>query len=69
MHYPAQHDGTAANRRWRGMHGDYFEESLPQDNDNDDSDIADEAEDHVNMLEAELSHGNLCNPKLQFQQD
>ena len=21
------------------------------------------------MLEAELSHGNLCNPQLQFQQD
>ena len=40
--------------------GDYFEEGLPQDHDNDDSDIADEAEDHVNMLEVELSHGNLC---------
>ena len=21
MHYPAQHDGTAATRRWRGVHG------------------------------------------------
>ena len=51
--------------------GDYFREGLPQDHDNDDgnSNIADEAEDHVNMLEAELSHGNLCNPQLQFQQD
>ena len=46
--------------------GDYFEEGLPQDHDNDDSDIADEAEDHVNMLEVELS---LCDPQLQFQQD
>ena len=42
---------------------------MPQDHDNDDSDIADEAEDHVNMLEVELSHGNLCDPQLQFQQD
>ena len=49
--------------------GDYFEEGLPQDHDNDDSDIANEAEDCVNMLEAKLSHGNLCNPQLQFQQD
>ena len=51
--------------------GDYFQEGLPQDHDNDDgnSNIADEAEDHVNMLEAELSHGNLCDPQLQFQQD
>ena len=51
--------------------GDYFREGLPQDHDNDDgnSDIANEAEDHVNMLEAELSHGNLCDPQLQFQQD
>ena len=49
--------------------GDYFEEGLPQDHDSDDSDIANEAEDCVNMLEAELSHGNLCNPQLQFQQD
>ena len=50
--------------------GDYFEGDLPQDHDNDDgnSDIANEAEDHVNMLEVELSHGNLCNPQLQFQQ-
>ena len=71
VHYPAQHDGTAVNRRWRGMHRDYFQEGLPQDYDNDDgnSDIANEAEDHVNMLEAELSLGNLCNPQLQFQQD
>ena len=49
--------------------GDYFEEGLPQDHDNDDSNIADEAEDHVNMLEVELSHGNLFDPQLQFQQD
>ena len=51
--------------------GDYFEEGLPQDHDNDDgnSDIANEAEDCVNMLEAELSHWNLCHPQLQFQQD
>ena len=51
--------------------GDYFEEGSPQGHDNDDgnSDIADEAEDHVNMLESELSHGNLCDPQLQFQQD
>ena len=49
--------------------GDYFDEGLPQDHDNDDSNIANEAEDHVNMLEVELSHGNLCNPQLQFQQD
>ena len=42
---------------------------MPQDHENDDSDIADEAEDHVNMLEAELSHGNLCDPQLQFQND
>ena len=51
--------------------GDYFEEGLPQDHDNDDgnSNIVDEAEDCVNMLEEELSHGNLCNPQLQFQQD
>ena len=49
--------------------GDYLEEGLPQDHDNDDSNIADEAEDHVNMLEAELSHGNLWNPQLQFQRD
>ena len=49
--------------------GDFFEEGLPQDHDNDDSNISDEAEDHVNMLEVELSHGNLCNPQLQFQQD
>ena len=51
--------------------GDYFQEGLPEDHDNDDgnSNIADEAEDHVNMLEAELSHGNVCNPQLQFQQD
>ena len=49
--------------------GDYFEEGLPQHHDNDDSDIADEAEDHDNMLEVELSHGNLCNPQLQFQPD
>ena len=49
--------------------GDYFEEGLPQDHDNDDSSIANEAEDCVNMFEVELSHGNLCNPQLQFQQD
>ena len=49
--------------------GDYFEEGLPQHHDNDDSDIADEAEDDDNMLEVELSHGNLCNPQLQFQPD
>ena len=49
--------------------GDYFEEGLLQDHDNDDSNIANEAEDCVNMLEAELSHGNLCDPQLQFQQD
>ena len=51
--------------------GDYFQEDLPQDNDSDDgnSDIDNEAEDHVNMLEVELSHGNLCNSQVQFQQD
>ena len=48
---------------------DYFEEGLPQDHDNDDSNIANEAEDHVNMLEVELAHGNLCDPQLQFQLD
>ena len=48
--------------------GDYFQEGLPQDHDNDD-DIADEAEDCVNILEAELSQGNLSNPQLQLQQD
>ena len=39
--------------------GDYFQQGLPQYHDNDDgnSNIADEAEDHVNMLEAELSMG------------
>ena len=49
--------------------GDHFEEGLPQDHNNDDRDIANEAEDHVNVFEAELSHGNLCNPQLLFQQD
>ena len=51
--------------------GEYFQEGLPQDHDSDDgnSSIADEVEDHVNMLEAELSLGNLCDPQLQFQQD
>ena len=42
--------------------GDYFQEGLRQDHDNDDgnSNIADEAEDHVNMLEVELPHKWLC---------
>ena len=31
--------------------------------------LLDEAEACVNMLEAELSHGNLCNPQLQLLQD
>ena len=46
--------------------GDYFQEGLPQDHDDDDgnNDIADEAEDHVNMLKVELSHGNRCDPQL-----
>ena len=71
MHYPAQYDGTGVTRRWRGMHGDYFQDGLLQDQDNDDrnSNISNDAEDCVNMLEVELSHGNLCNPQLQFQQD
>ena len=33
--------------------GDYFQEGLPQDDEHDD-DIANEAEDYVNMLEVEL---------------
>ena len=37
--------------------GDYFEEGLPQDHNNHDSNTADEAEDRINMLEVE-SHGN-----------
>ena len=51
--------------------GDYFQEALPQHHDNDDgnSNISNESEDCVNMLEVELSHGNLCDPQLQFQQD
>ena len=51
--------------------GAYSQEGLSQGHDNDDgnSDIADEAEDHVNMLEKELSHGNQCDPQLQFQPD
>ena len=42
---------------------------MPQDHDNDHRDIADEAEDCVNMWEVELSHGNLCDQQLQFEQD
>ena len=33
--------------------GDYFQEGLPQDHENDDA-FANEAEDYVNMLEVEL---------------